>query len=163
MRCAALVGISALLVLHGAPAVAQVYKCQGPAGAVQFSDKPCGGGMPTEADRVEVKPVEIGGSFGVSKEQQEIWSQRPARAPRVAAPPARNYCKSYSSTALRAIVVGRGVEPGMTMGDVQRSWGAPARVNGGRPTQWVYYWRDRTSYVYFEDGCVWRVDGVYGG
>lgn len=161
MRFGKLAVISALLVLPWGYASGQVYKCPGPGGVVQFSDKPCGGGAETEANRIEVRPVEVGGSFGVSEEQQDRWERAPSAPARPAAPPRRNYCKSYSSTSLRSIIVGNGVEAGMTTGDVRKSWGSPAVVNGGYPEQWVYRWPAGTSYVYFVGGCVWQVDGGY--
>lgn len=166
MRCAGFVVISALLFAQSAQA--DIYKCKDEAGRVSFSKVPCGGALPNEADRVEIKPNNIGGRLGVSKEQQQVWQwqdqQRAADAPALPAQRQQTYCKSYSSTALRSIIVSQGVEPGMTMGDVQRSWGAPTRINGSHdPIQWVYRWRSSVAYVYFMDGCVWQMEGSYGG
>ncbi|OLU31494.1 hypothetical protein BVH03_08455 [Pseudomonas sp. PA15(2017)] len=159
--------ILVLLALSGS-AMADVYKCTDSTGRVSFSKVPCGGALANEADKVEIKPNKIGGTLGVSKEQQRIWQQQEqSRAAQVPAMPAYrepSYCKSYSSTTMRSITIARGVEPGMTMGDVQRSWGAPTRVNGsGDPIQWVYRWRSNVAYVYFIGGCVWQMEGSYGG
>lgn len=166
MRIASLAAISLALLCSGAEA--DVYRCTDATGRVSFSKVPCGGALANEADKVEIKPNKIGGTLGVSKEQQRIWKQqeerRAAEAPSLPAYRPPTYCKSYSSTALRSIVVGRGVEPGMTMSDVQRSWGPPTRVNGSAdPIQWVYRWRSNVAYVYFIDRCVWQMEGGYGG
>lgn len=162
MRFASLVVISGLL--FAGPVSAAVYKCTDGDGRVTFAGTPCEGLAPAEQNTVEVKPTTVGGTLGVSKEQQQIWAQQRQAAPTLpAAPPRRNYCKSFSSTALRSIVVSNGMAEGMTMGAAQQSWGKPAAVNGQHPTQWVYRWRGATSYLYFVDGCVWRIDGGYGG
>lgn len=162
MRVANYVVISSLLLAGHAGAA--VYKCTAPDGRVTFGSTPCGGLLENEADRLEVKPITVGGTLGVSKEQQDIWAQQQRQVPAMPPPPPkRNYCKSFSSTALRSIVVSRGMTEGMTTGDARKSWGRPAAVNGGDLTQWVYRWRDGTSYVYFVGGCVWKVDGAYGG
>lgn len=166
MRFVNLAATSLALTICAAPgfATAAIYKCPGPGGQVQFSDKPCGGALEAGEHEVEVEATQIGGSFA-TKEQIQQQKERAQRAvPRAAAGSSRrSSCKSYSSTALRSIVVSRGVEPGMSAGAVRQSWGSPTVINGGDPEQWVYRWRDRTSYVYFVGGCVWQVDGGYGG
>lgn len=166
MRNAGLVVISALLWTQSA--VADIYKCKDDTGRVSFSGVPCGGALPNEADRVDIKLNNIGGTLGVSKEQQQVWQwqdqQRAAEPPAMPAQRQLTYCKSYSSTAMRSLVVSRSVEPGMNMDDVQRSWGAPTRINGlADPIQWVYRWRSSEAYVYFIDRCVWQMEGSYGG
>lgn len=154
----------ALLVL-AAPASAAIYKCTGPDGKLQFSDKPCGGLEAAAEQLIEVAPAQSPGNLGVSKEQQEVWARQPQRKDRPRpVPPAgsRGFCRSFSSTELRSIVVSNGVQQGMTKGSVQQAWGAPTVVNGGDLEQWVYRWPSSTSYVYFVDGCVYSVEGGYG-
>ena len=161
MRCASLVVISGLLLAPAAQAA--IYKCAGADGRVSFSSTPCGGALASDENRLEVKPSNIGGSFGVSAEQRKKWQQQQVERPttRPAAPAPRDYCKSYSSTTLRTMIIGNHVEPGMDASAVARSWGKPNKVNEGDPVQWVYYWPQSTAYVYFVDNCVWQVDGGY--
>ncbi|MDT4820252.1 hypothetical protein FQZ97_533900 [compost metagenome] len=149
-------------VLAATGAEAAIYKCPAPGGAVAYSDKPCEGSAAAD-NQVEAKATEIGGSFGVSKEQQEVWSRQPGPAGRSGGASRRNYCGSFSSTYLRSVIISNGIEQGMSAGDVRRSWGAPSAVNPGEPEQWVYYWPNGSAYVYLVGGCVWRVDGAYGG
>ncbi|WP_376782850.1 DUF4124 domain-containing protein [Stutzerimonas balearica] len=158
-------GSALALLLLAQPASSAIYKCTGPDGKLQFADKPCGGLDSAAEQLIEVAPAQSAGNLGVSKEQQEVWSRQRQRAdrPRPAAPAAgRNFCRSYSSTELRSIVISNGVQQGMTKGSVQQAWGAPTVVNGGRLEQWVYRWPRSTSYVYFVGGCVYLVEGGYG-
>lgn len=161
MRNASLVVISALLCAQ--PATATIYKCTDSAGRTSFSSMPCGGAIASDENRIEANPTNIGGSLGVSEEQKQAWQrQREEAAFAPPSPPAaKSYCKRYSSTTLRTLVVSNSVEPGMDAGSVARSWGEPHAVNGGDPVQWVYRWPQGTSYVYFVDNCVWQVDGGY--
>lgn len=161
--CAA-TSLALLLSIGPGLVAAAIYKCPGPGGQVQFSDKPCGGALEAEGHKVEAQATQIGGSFATKEQIQEQKERAGRITPRISSRPARqSYCKSYSSTSLRSIVVSNGIEQGMPAGAVRQSWGSPAAINGGDPEQWVYRWRDSTSYVYFVGGCVWRVDGGFGG
>lgn len=160
MRYTSLMVISALLCAQSA--VAAIYKCTDSTGHTSFSSTPCGGAIASDENRIEAKAANIGGSLGVSEEQKNAWQQE-REATTFAPPPsaARSYCKSYSSTTLRTLIVSNSVEPGMDAGSVARSWGEPHAVNGGEPVQWIYRWPQETSYVYFIDNCVWQVEGGY--
>ncbi len=156
--------LAILLLLMPGIALADVYRCPGPDGKLSFSDRPCAGAMEAPAQKIDVTPQNITDPIASKKqiEDQQRWAQKP-RSSGGSGSSDPGYCRSYSSTALRSLVVSKSVEPGMPRAAAISAWGSPSAINGGRPEQLVYYWRDSTSYIYIVDGCVWQVQGGYGG
>lgn len=145
-------------------ALADVYRCPGPDGKLSFSDRPCAGAMEATDQKIDVTPHNITDPLATQKqikEQQRLSQKaRPSSGGTSGGP---TYCRSYSSTALRSLVVSRSVEPGMPRSAAISAWGSPTAINGANPEQLVYYWPASTSYIYIMDGCVWQVEGGYGG
>lgn len=161
---------TSLLLALAMPVSAEVFKCQGGDGKVQFSDRPCGGLAEAEEQRIEVQAPNIGGSFAPSAEYQRRQAQddreQEIRAverdlERLDELASQLPCKRFSSTALRTLVIRNQVVVGMPKSEAARAWGAPTRVNG---RQWAYHWnKGGSSFFYIENGCVSTVQGEYNG
>lgn len=152
-----------LLALIPGITLADIYRCPGEDGKPSFSDRPCAGAMESADQKIEVIPQNITGPLATQKQikEQQRRSQQTARSSSRAAASA-GYCRDYSSTALRSLVVSRSVQPGMPRSAAISAWGSPTAINGGRPEQLVYRWPTSTSYIYIVDGCVSSVEGGYG-
>lgn len=140
---------------------AAVYKCPEANGRVAFSDKPCGGSAASPDRQLDLKTMEVGISEAQRKEQQR--QEQLAPADYISVPVQATYCRALGSAELQSNVETHQIVVGMQEADVRRAWGGPAVVSGERPVRLTYPWRDSTSYVYIVDGCVWRIDGGYGG
>lgn len=155
--------IALILVLIPGIALADIYRCPGADGKLAFSDRPCAGAMESADQKIDVTPQNITDPLATQKQIKEQRSRNQQTARSTGAPPARaGYCRDYSSTALRSLVVSRSVQPGMTRSAAISAWGTPTAINGGRPEQLVYRWPTSTSYIYIVDGCVYSVEGGYG-
>lgn len=155
--------LAILLMLLPGISLADVYRCPGPDGKISFSDRPCAGAMEAAGQKIDVTPQNITDPLATQKQikDQQRWTQK-SRPSAGGAAGGSTYCRSYSSTALRSLVVSNSVEPGMPRSAAISAWGAPTAINGASPEQLVYEWRDSTSYIYIMDGCVWQVNGGYG-
>ncbi|WP_418338511.1 DUF4124 domain-containing protein [Pseudomonas citronellolis] len=156
--------IALLSMLIPCIAAADIYRCPGPNGKLSFSDRPCAGAMESADQKIEVTPQNITDPLATKKQiaEQERRAKQLRASSAMSAPTGVQYCRSYSSTALRTLVVSNTVQPGMPRDAAISAWGSPTVINGGRPEQLVYRWPSSTSYIYIVDGCVWRVDGGYG-
>ncbi|WP_404365453.1 DUF4124 domain-containing protein [Marinobacter sp.] len=148
-----------VLSLLLSPAVAGVYRCETESG-VRFSDQPCG----PDAQRITVPDNRIGGSFdsnlpepepspekdsGHDGDEEHAEKDRP--------------CRHINSTRLRRHLVAGEVVQGMTKDQVIRAFGRPPETYPVPQETWVYhtdyYGRlYELTYVYFEDGCVERME-----
>lgn len=155
--------IALLLVFIPGIALADIYRCPGADGKLAFSDRPCAGAMESADQKIDVTPQNITDPLATQKQikEQRRRSQQAARSTGVSSASA-GYCRDYSSTALRSLVVSRSVQPGMPRSAAISAWGSPTAINGGRPEQLVYRWPTSTSYIYIVDGCVYSVEGGYG-
>ncbi len=155
--------IAFLLALIPGIALADIYRCPAADGKLAFSDRPCAGAMESADQKIEVTPQNITDPLATQKQikEQRRRSQQTARSSSASTARA-GYCRDYSSTALRSLVVSRSVQPGMPRGAAISAWGSPTAINGGRPEQLVYRWPTSTSYIYIVDGCVSNVEGGYG-
>ncbi|MDF3932149.1 DUF4124 domain-containing protein [Pseudomonas citronellolis] len=155
--------LSALLLLLPCLAFADIYRCPGANGKLSYSDRPCAGAMESAEQKIEVTPQNITDPLASKKQiaEQEKRAKQLRASSAMSAPTGVQYCRSYSSTSLRTLVVSNTVQPGMPRDAAISAWGAPTAINGGRPEQLVYRWASSTSYIYIVDGCVWRVDGGY--
>lgn len=161
---------TSLLLAVAMPASAEVFKCQGAGGRIQFSDRPCGGLAEAESQRIEVQAPNISSSVAPSEEALRRQAQddraRDIRAverdlERFDELAAQLPCKRFSSTALRTLVIRNQVVVGMPKSAAAKAWGAPTRVNGW---QWAYHWnKGGSSFFYIENGCVSAVQGEYNG
>lgn len=152
-----------LLALIPGMALADIYRCPGADGKPTFSDRPCAGAMESADQKIEVTPQNITGPLATQKQIKEQRRRAQQTASSSSAPVARaGYCRDYSSTTLRSLVVSRSVQPGMPRNAAISAWGSPTAINGGRPEQLVYRWPTSTSYIYIVDGCVSYVEGGYG-
>lgn len=160
--------VFALLLFGPAISQAQVFKCVDGQGRITFSQTPCAG---QASESVDVKidksrppapqsaaQMEIDKQFKEIRESIRSASQsRPAAVRQVE----RTYCKTFSDTELRTMIVKRQVVPGMKVSDALRAWGKPERINGD---QYVYHWPEASAYFYsWTDGCVRNVQGTFRG
>jgi len=140
---------------------AAVYKCPDANGRIAFFDKPCGGSAASPDQQLDLKTMELGVSAAQIKEQQR--QEQLAPSDYISVPMQDTYCRDFSKAELQSNAEAHQLLVGMKEDDVRRIWGSPAVISGERPVRMTYPWHDSTSYVYMVDGCVWRVDGGYGG
>ncbi|MWK59404.1 DUF4124 domain-containing protein [Pseudomonas otitidis] len=61
-----------LAVAHMQPAYAAIYKCPGPSGQVQFSDRPCNGAAESPGSEIKVKPPKVSQPDQQSRSEAEL-------------------------------------------------------------------------------------------
>lgn len=146
-----------LMTLVAAPAGA-VYRCQDANGVI-FSDQPCG----PDAERITVPDNRIGGDFGTGLPPPEETGDEPEAEDPAQAEADDSPCRYINSTDLRRYLIRGQVVRGMTREQVVEAFGPPVETYPVPQLTWVYetdYYGKlyELTYVYFEDGCVTRVE-----
>ncbi len=158
-RLLATLAVTTLLaVAPTLPAEENVYRCEGP-DSVNFSDRPCG----PSPETITIRDNRVGGSLGDNMPDFSDYADDEPEPESQGDQEDNSPCRYINSTNLRTYLARNQVVPGMTREQVEQSFGRTSEVYPTPQETWVYQTRHygalyELTYVYFQDGCVERVE-----
>ena len=137
---------------------AEIFKCVDTQGKTVFSDTPCS----PNAEKITVDTTPTGMQMGQNPDGSKLQFQYKNRAKKSSDASKKNdktdVCKLIQSTSLKRYAIQHKIITGMKMKNVIDSWGNPSAVHGDSDPMWAYRFPTGTKYVFFENGCVRKIE-----